>query len=94
MKLAVVTRRQHAKTGRSGWQGPDSYIAVTSRDPHHPLYSSGRNVWWWYFGEGYLKNQGPKSSLGRATAEANEFVERFSSATSAEEIVHVLKEES
>ena len=94
MKLAVVTRRQHAKTGRSGWQGPDSYIAVTSRDPNSPLYSLGRNIWWWHFGEGYLKNQGPKSSLGQAMAEAEEFVKRFSSVESTEEIVRALEEES
>jgi hypothetical protein len=80
MKAEVHIRSQHAKKGRSGFSGPDAYIAVTIAPegvevpyPLNQTVLAKRGIEIHYFGEGYREHQGPKSSLGRAIAAAQNF---------------------
>ena len=60
---------QHVKTGRSGFAGPDIYIAVQEvPDGVEPLKalradSARKRV---HFGEGYSKHRGPRSAYAAA----------------------------
>jgi len=75
----VEVRSQHAKG--SGWQsGPDRYVAVqivpAGQDPLLSLNSrvaKCRGIEIRQFGEGYSNRTGPRSSLGMAIADAEEF---------------------
>lgn len=80
MVASIHTRSQHAKTGRSGFSGPDTYVAVTIAPEGATLpYALRRDVLAnhgiiiRYFGEGYGKYSGPRSALGRALAAATAF---------------------
>ena len=76
----VEVRSQHAKGG-SGWKsGPDRYVAVqivpAGVDPLLSLNSrvaKCRGIEIRQFGEGYSNRTGPRSSLGMAIADAEEF---------------------
>lgn len=81
-KYEIHTRKQHAKKGKSGWAGPDTYVAVTvmPEGVSLPSYAlrrksienlGGRLI---FIGEGYSGHFGPKSALGRAIAKAEAFV--------------------
>jgi hypothetical protein len=82
MKTAQLhVRSQHAKCGRSGFAGPDTYVAVTIAPEgiEVPYYLNQavlakRGIEFHYFGEGYHRHSGPKSSLGKALAAAQKFV--------------------
>jgi len=75
----VEVRSQHAKG--SGWQsGPDRYVAVqivpAGVDPLTSLNSrvaECRGIEIRQFGEGYSHRTGPRSALGMAIADAEEF---------------------
>jgi hypothetical protein len=81
MKVAKVeVRTKHAKRGRSGFCGPDKYVAVTVAEAgvavpyalnEKRLRKLGVSVE--YFGDGYGQHSGPRSMLGRAIAEARAF---------------------
>lgn len=74
--VSVVQRSQHAKKGRSGFEGPGEYVMsvvwpeTPGIDPTgHPLSEANRarGNWSWHWeGEGYWRHSGPRSSLGRA----------------------------
>ncbi len=78
----VEIRQQPAKTGKSGWSGPNAYVAVqVVPDGQIPLQhlerrvAKNRGIQLVYFGEGYLEHQGPKSALGKALKEAWEYAD-------------------
>jgi hypothetical protein len=88
MKAEVHIRSQHAKCGRSGFSGPDAYVAVTLTPDgvEVPLYLNQnvlakRGIEIHYFGEGYNRYRGPKSALGKAIAAAKKFADEKNSAT-------------
>lgn len=78
MLALVETRSQHARTGRSGYHGPDTYVAVQIV-PHDvaPLrslnrrHAVARGIVIIYCGEGYARHGGPRSQLGQALAYAD-----------------------
>lgn len=77
MQAQVHVRSQHAKRGRSGFSGPDTYVAVTiAPDGVTVPYRLNRTVLGKrgirliYVGEGYRKHSGPKSALGKALSAA------------------------
>lgn len=81
MQYQIHTRSQHAKTNNAGFHGPDTYVAVTCAPegvtvPYQlaPKLLSKRGIKIRYFGEGYTKYRGPKSSLGRAIAAAETWI--------------------
>lgn len=83
MKAEVVVRSQHAKRGRSGFGGPDCYVAVVERPEGapavegRPLSQANIRRFGWKvrrIGEGYSKYSGPRSMLGKAIREAEEIV--------------------
>jgi len=79
--LAIVeVRSQHAKRGRSGFRGPDTYVAVQivpdgvrplSRLDRRSCHKKGIRLV--YFGEGYSQHRGPRSALGKALRAAEEY---------------------
>ena len=82
MKAEVHIRSQHAKRGRSGFSGPNTYVAVTvaPEGVEVPSYLNRavlakRGIEIFYFGEGYNEYRGPKSSLGRAIRAAQKFAD-------------------
>lgn len=81
MQYAVHTRSQHAKRGRSGFCGPDAYVAVTVAEngvavPYvlNQNVLTKRGIEIFYFGTGYSRYTGSKSQLGKALAAAETFV--------------------
>lgn len=79
MKADIVVRQQRAKRGKSGFHGPDTYVALVVRGddgvPVGSLPLSEHNIkrhGWSVerFGEGYREHCGPRSSLGLALAMA------------------------
>jgi len=78
MRAFVEVRSQHSKGSSSKmFGGPDTYVAVqVVPDGQEPLRclnklaAERRGIKIFYVGEGYSKNTGPKSSLGRAIQEA------------------------
>ena len=85
-KAELHIRRQHAKRGRRGWGGPDTYVAVTVApagvEVPYPLNRSvlaKRGIEIFYFGEGYNQRRGPKSALGQAIFAAQKFVDEKNS---------------
>jgi hypothetical protein len=81
MKYQLHQRSQHAKTGRSGFSGPDTYIAVTICPEHAEVPAvlradvlEKRAIGLKHFGEGYRKHSGPRSALGIAIAEAKAWI--------------------
>lgn len=83
MQYTIHTRSQHAKRGRSGFDGPDTYVAVTiAPDTAQVPYVLNRDVLAArgikirYFGDGYQQHSGPRSQLGRALKAADDFVAR------------------
>ena len=82
MTYEMHIRSQHAKQGRSGFGGPDTYVAVTAapNGAKVPAYLnsnvlSARGIGIRYFGDGYSRHKGPKSQLGRAIRAAREYVQ-------------------
>lgn len=83
MKAYVEVRSQKSVgSSRGGFGGPDRYVAVQIvPDGVEPLgclnphVAKKRGIEIKYFGEGYSKNTGPRSSFGRAMKEAMEFAE-------------------
>ena len=80
MVYKLHLRSQRAK-GTAPRRGPDTYVAVTiSPEGVEVPYRLAkdvldkRGIQIKYFGEGYRKYRGPGSSLGRAIAEAEEFI--------------------
>jgi len=83
----VHTRSQHAKTSLSGDRGPDTYVAVTITPEGVALppylrrdILEKRGIEIHYFGEGYSRHTGPRSSLGKAVAEAEKYAARHNEA--------------
>lgn len=81
MTRHLCIRSQHAKTGRSGFAGPDIYIAVQEvPDGVEPLKAlradsaRKRGIRIVYFGEGYSKHRGPRSAYGKALAAARAYL--------------------
>lgn len=76
--VTVEIRSQHAKRGRSGFSGPDTYVAVLAipKDKYHPgivlnygvILANGGRIW--YCGQGYRQHNGPRSQLGQAIEQA------------------------
>ena len=75
-----------ASFGDGHFGGPDRYVAVVTAPKNVEIPSDmvlredsleKRGMKIKYFGEGYSKNHGPRSSLGRAKKEAEEYVERI-----------------
>lgn len=82
MRYFIETRSQPPKTGRSGWSGPDTYVAVQcvpeGTEPLRVLRQDTarkRGIHIKYFGEGYKRHHGPRSALGRALQAAQEWIE-------------------
>ena len=81
MQYLLEIKGQPPKHGRSGFGGPDTYVAVQEvpkgASPLKALNASvakKRGIRIRYFGEGYSKNRGPNSKLGRAIAEARAYI--------------------
>lgn len=81
VKKIVCVRSQHS-VGKWPNCGPDTYVAVQVVPAGiQPLINldarvaKKRGITIHYFGEGYQKNTGPKSALGRALQAAEEFAE-------------------
>ncbi len=78
------TRSQHAKRGRSGFSGPDTYVAVTiaPADVAVPLYLNRsvlekRGIDIVYCGEGYAKyRKTARSMLNQAIVRAEKYIEK------------------
>jgi hypothetical protein len=82
MRYQIHVRSQNVKTGRSGFHGPDTYVAVTEApDGVEVPYALSvpalekRGIKLYRFGQGYKKHTGPRSAFGKAMAAALEFVE-------------------
>jgi hypothetical protein len=82
----VFLRYQHSVGSSKGFGGPDVYVAVVTAPKNVPIPDNmplredslkKRSMKIKYFGEGYSKHQGSRSSLGRATREAEEYAERI-----------------
>jgi len=86
MKAEMHIRSQKSRgSGNNTWGGPDTYVAVT-------LTPNGvecpqilrqdvlakRGIKLIYCGEGYSEHRGPRSSLGKAIAEAKSIVAKNS----------------
>jgi hypothetical protein len=79
----MVVRSQHAKKGKSGYSGPDTYICVVTRDVggepvgNHPLTRHNQERFGWavtYIGEAYSRSSGPRSLMAKYIREAKELV--------------------
>ncbi len=76
----IVTRSQPSHCGRSGYRGPDHYVAVVlvpegqqfdpARTPVNVQALKRRGIRVLYCGEYYGQHQGPRSAYGAAMAEA------------------------
>lgn len=85
MKAYLEVRSQKSKgSGLGRFGGPDTYVAVQIvPDGVEKLYALDersarkRGIQIKYFGEGYHNHCGPRSRLGRALAEAKEFVQSY-----------------
>jgi hypothetical protein len=82
MRAIVEVRTQHARTGRSGYSGPNAYVAVQIvPDGVSPLvalrHNNVRGITIYYVGEGYKKHTGPRSRLGRALQRAQSIANRI-----------------
>lgn len=80
MIATVHIRSQHAKKGRKGFSGPNTYVAVTlapeeAKVPYalNRMVLARRGIEIRYFGEGYNRYRGPKSSLGKAISAAKQY---------------------
>ena len=79
----VHERGQHAKMGRSGWRGPNCYVAVQvcPRDVEplevlHPIHAAARGIRIVKTGEGYATSgMSERSARGRAHALADKIAE-------------------
>jgi hypothetical protein len=78
----VHVRSKRALKGRSGWSGPDTYVAVTiAPEGVNVPYTlnrsvlSKRGIGIKYFGDGYSDHTTMRSALGRALAAARAFAE-------------------
>jgi hypothetical protein len=77
----IVLRTQKSRGSRPGkYGGPDTYVSAVIRDVEsepvrgHPLSQANIRKYGWeiiHCGEGYSKNSGPRSALGKAIALAN-----------------------
>jgi hypothetical protein len=84
---ALVEVRSQKAVGGGGpgkFSGPDRYVAVqivpNGTEPLHALdyrVAAKRGIAIRYFGKGYYKSSGPRSSLGRAIAAATRYAEQY-----------------
>lgn len=85
VRYVVVERSQPSKQGRSGFRGPDTYVAVvripSEMDVVPPLTADAekRGVFVVWRAVGYRALTGPRSALGRARATAANMAARFNS---------------
>lgn len=84
MRYYLEIRSQHAKRGRSGFSGPDTYVAVQCvPEGVTPLkylnwrVGEKRGITIRYFGEGYKAYQGSRSSLGQAIQRAKDYIKEM-----------------
>jgi hypothetical protein len=77
----IHRRGQHAKKGRSGFSGPNTYVAVTvapegATVPYvlNSTVLAKRGIEIRYIGEGYAEHSGPRSMLAEAFRCANAYV--------------------
>lgn len=87
MQYQIHIREQHAKTGRSGRKGPDTYVIVTVALNANTLDRRGIELR--FFGEGYRAYTGFRSSLGQAIRAAKQFVELRKLGDSVDEFVTI-----
>ena len=76
----VIVRSQPARTGKRGFHGPDTYVAVVSvpegiafNPASTPLQTArleAKGIRVEYMGEGYGQHSGSRSALGQAIASA------------------------
>ena len=80
-KAIVVERTQHSKgSGNGKFGGPDTYVAVllvpnSAQVPEimNRKVLKERGIKFISFGQGYSRNSGPTSMLGKARKEAEEY---------------------
>lgn len=79
----ICIRTQHAKRGRSGWHGPDGYVAVVRRPAGAPRWDrrqlqrkalAKRGYAIRYAGEFYNRSIGPRSRFRAAIERAKEMI--------------------
>jgi hypothetical protein len=82
MKHQIFIRSQHSRgSGSNAFGGPDTYVAVVSRPDDKTEWPQSRPLnrdhlrkhgyQITYCGEGYSRNDGPRSMLGQALLEAH-----------------------
>lgn len=87
VNAVVVERSQKRRGGSRRFGGPDRYVAVCyvpddvelPQTLNHNVLSK-RGIGIEYCGEGYSLHAGPKSSLGKARAKAQQLAEEFNNA--------------
>jgi len=84
----VEVRRQHSVGSGNGFGGPDTYFCVQVvpegverlKVLNHD-HARRRGIELIHCGQGYSRNQGPRSSYGKARAEANRIADEINSRT-------------
>ena len=85
MQAEIVIRSQHVKKGKSGFGGPNGYIAVLWSDSDDVIFPKifdtriceKRNIHWRWIGECYLEHRGPRSAFHKFYKMAEKFVKRL-----------------
>jgi len=77
----LEVRTQPAKIGKSGWSGPDAYVAVQEAPEGverlvclNNKHAVRRGITIHYMGEGYSRHTGPRSAFGKALLRAREWI--------------------